>query len=117
MATEGRNLVLAGAGSGKTKVLTTRIAYLLQQGVDPWRILAITFTNKASKEMKERVNQMDTQAFKCWVGTFHATCNRILLRNLHHLGIEQYSPMDESDQTKMIKSIAVSLGLEVDKRL
>ncbi|MFE4029272.1 ATP-dependent helicase [Priestia sp. YIM B13551] len=117
LSTEGRNLVLAGAGSGKTKVLTTRIAYLLQQGVDPWRILAITFTNKSAKEMKERVQSMNTQAFKCWVGTFHATCHRILLSNIHHLGIEMYSPMDDSDQRATIKTAATALGLEVDKNI
>jgi DNA helicase II / ATP-dependent DNA helicase PcrA len=105
LATEGRNLVLAGAGSGKTKVLTTRIAYLRQQGVDPWRILAITFTNKSAKEMKERVNAMDSQAYKCWIGTFHSVCNRILSTNIHHLGIDMFTLMDDSDQKAIVKKL------------
>lgn len=117
LATEGRNLVLAGAGSGKTKVLTTRIAYLLQQGVDPWRILAITFTNKSAKEMKERVNAIDNRAFKSWIGTFHSVCNRILSANIHHLGIEMFTLMDDSDQKSIVKTAAVQLGIEVDKAI
>ncbi|MGG1071285.1 UvrD-helicase domain-containing protein [Priestia megaterium] len=116
LETEGRNLVLAGAGSGKTKVLTTRIAYLLEQGVDPWRILAITFTNKSAKEMKERVNNIDSRAFKAWIGTFHSVCNRILSTNLHHLGLEMFTLMDDSDQKAMVKTAAVQLGIEVDKQ-
>lgn len=115
LTTEGRNLVLAGAGSGKTRVLTTRIAYLLSQGVDPWRILAITFTNKSAKEMKERVSALDDRAYKCWIGTFHSVCNRILSSNLQHLGIDMFTLMDETDQRTMIKTAAVALGLEVDK--
>ncbi|WP_263117530.1 ATP-dependent helicase [Bacillus subtilis] len=117
LATEGRVLVLAGAGSGKTKVLTTRIAHLLKQGVDPWRILAITFTNKSAKEMKERVQSIDNRAFKCWIGTFHGICNRILSTNVHLLGLEMFTLMDESDQQAIIKTAAVSLGLEVDKQV
>lgn len=117
LATEGRNLVLAGAGSGKTKVLTTRVAYLLQQGVDPWRILAITFTNKSAKEMKERVNVIDNRAFKCWIGTFHSICNRILSTNIHHLGMDMFTLMDDSDQKSTVKTAAVQLGLEVDKAI
>lgn len=117
LTTEGRVLVLAGAGSGKTKVLTTRIAYLLQQGVDPWRILAITFTNKSAKEMKERVAGMDSRATKSWVGTFHSICNRILSTNVHHLGIEMFTLMDDSDQKALVKTAAVQLGLEVDKNI
>ncbi|UOE58235.1 UvrD-helicase domain-containing protein (plasmid) [Cytobacillus oceanisediminis] len=117
LATEGRILVLAGAGSGKTKVLTTRTAYLLGQNVDPWRIMAITFTNKSAKEMKERVQKMHPAAYKCWVGTFHSICLRILMPNIHLLGIEKFTPMDESDQRAMVKKVAQQLGLEVDKNI
>lgn len=117
LTTEGRVLVLAGAGSGKTKVLTTRIAYLLEQGVDPWRILAITFTNKSAKEMKERVNGMDSRASKSWIGTFHSICNRILSTNIHHLGIDMFTLMDDTDQKAIMKTAAVQLGLEADKTI
>ncbi len=117
LTTEGRVLVLAGAGSGKTKVLTTRIAYLLQQGVDPWRILAITFTNKSAKEMKERVIGMDSRASKSWIGTFHSICNRILSTNIHHLGIDMFTLMDDTDQKAIMKTAAVQLGLEADKTI
>ncbi|ARO21404.1 ATP-dependent DNA helicase PcrA (plasmid) [Bacillus tropicus] len=117
LTTEGRVLVLAGAGSGKTKVLTTRIAYLLEQGVDPWRILAITFTNKSAKEMKERVAGMDSRASKSWIGTFHSICNRILSTNIHHLGIDMFTLMDDTDQKAIMKTAAVQLGLEADKTI
>ncbi|MEC3459761.1 ATP-dependent helicase [Bacillus thuringiensis] len=117
LTTEGRVLVLAGAGSGKTKVLTTRIAYLLQQGVDPWRILAITFTNKSAKEMKERVTGMDSRASKSWIGTFHSICNRILSTNIHHLGMDMFTLMDDTDQKALVKTAAVQLGLEADKNI
>ena len=78
--TKGPLLILAGAGSGKTKVLTTRIAYMIRQGVRPRNILAVTFTNKAAKEMKERIGKIigeDTVKYM-WVGTFHGICGRIL---------------------------------------
>lgn len=117
LTTEGRNLVLAGAGSGKTKVLSTRVAYLLEQGVDPWRILAITFTNKSAKEMKERINKINNNSFKCWIGTFHSICNRILSTNVHQLGIDMFTLMDENDQKAIVKAAAVALGLEVDKTI
>lgn len=117
LSTEGRLLVLAGAGSGKTKVLTTRIGYLLEQGVDPWRILAITFTNKSAKEMKERATLINKHAFKCWIGTFHSICNRILHANIQHLGLEKFTLMDEADQRTIIKSAAAGQGLDVDKNL
>ena len=87
--TKGPLLILAGAGSGKTKVLTTRIAYMIQNGVRPRNILAVTFTNKAAKEMKERIGKIigeDTVKYM-WVGTFHGICGRILREN-----IDKYKP-------------------------
>lgn len=115
--TEGRVLVLAGAGSGKTAVLTKRMAYLMSEGVDPWRILAITFTNKASRELKERVGQLHREAYKCWAGTFHGICNRILNTNVHHLGLDQFTLIDETDQRAIVKQVCKEVGLEVDKQV
>ena len=87
---QGRNpaIVSAGAGSGKTRVLTHRVAYLIDEmGVNPWNILAITFTNKAAQEMRERVDQIaGFGADQVWVATFHATCMRILRRHIDRLG-------------------------------
>ena len=104
---EGPSLVIAGAGSGKTKVLTHKIAYLIQeQNVKPWNILAITFTNKAANEMKERVEKLvGDVARDMWIGTFHAICVRILRRYIDRLGFESsFVIFDTTDQRTMIKN-------------
>src|SRR5699024_6145038 len=97
LKTEGPLLILAGAGSGKTKVVTSKIAYLVQEkGVYPSQILAITFTNKAAKEMQNRVaNYLNQDVSSMWIGTFHAICVRILRQYIHLIGYErQFSIYD-----------------------
>ncbi len=104
--TEGPLLLLAGAGSGKTRVLTHRIAYLIEEkGINPWNICAITFTNKAAEEMRERVDRLvGTGAESIWVATFHSTCVRILRRHISLLGYEsQFSIYDGDDQKTVVK--------------
>jgi len=113
-ATDGPLLILAGAGSGKTRVLTRRVAHLLHKGVAPWRILAVTFTNKAAAEMKARVAEMVGSAARdVWVSTFHSTCVRILRREAQHLG---YSPnfviYDTDDQRSLLKNILLQLRID-----
>ncbi|MBE3587660.1 MAG: DNA helicase PcrA [Thermoanaerobacteraceae bacterium] len=114
---DGPLLVLAGAGSGKTRVLTTRIAYLLQQGVSPLHILAITFTNKAAREMKERVAAMVPDvARELWVATFHSTCLRILRRQARFLGYaENFVIYDDADQQTVIKECLKELNMDEKK--
>lgn len=104
---DGPVLVLAGAGSGKTGALTVRIAHLLETGVKPWNILAITFTNKAAKEMKERVHKLVKDgAEEIWISTFHSTCVRILRREIHHLDYDgQFSIYDSDDQEKLMREV------------
>ncbi len=111
--TEGPLLILAGAGSGKTRVLTHRIAYLLQQGVAPWRILAVTFTNKAAQEMRERVlNLVGPAADSIWVSTFHTACVRILRQEIHELGFDKnFVIFDSQDQLTLIKNILKQMNL------
>jgi len=113
--TEGYYLVLAGAGSGKTRVLTHRIAYLLQQGIKPWEILAVTFTNKAAKEMKQRVVDLaGTEARDVWLGTFHSICIRILARFGSEIGIDKFTIIDDKDQKKIIKDVMELIGGEYE---
>lgn len=113
--TEGPLLVIAGAGSGKTSVLTRRIAYLVEEKrVAPWNILAITFTNKAAKEMKEReVKLLGDQAESIWMSTFHALCVRILRRDGHLIGYDRdFSIADPSEQVTLVKRILRQLDLD-----
>ena len=111
--TEGPLLILAGAGSGKTRVLTHRIAYLLEQGLAaPDEVLAITFTNKAAKEMKERVALLvGPDSRKMWVSTFHAFCARILRVHAEKLGYRrEFTIYDSADQTRLVKRCIIELG-------
>lgn len=105
--TEGAVLVFAGAGSGKTRVLTHRVAHLISKGVSPWNILAITFTNKAAKEMQERLNHMlGADGADVWVSTFHSFCAKVLFVNGEKLGYTQnFSILDESGAMRMLKRV------------
>ena len=112
--TEGPLLLLAGAGSGKTRCLTHRIAYLIDEmGVKPWNILAITFTNKAAGEMRERVNQLvDYGADQVWVSTFHSMCVRILRRHIDRIGFaNEFTIYDTDDQKTVMKNICKRLEI------
>ena len=115
---EGPVLILAGAGSGKTRALTYRIANLIDHGVEPWHILAITFTNKAAKEMRQRVSDLVGEAGNdVWVSTFHAMCARILRRDIEKLGYSRsFTIYDEDDQTSVFKELYKQLGVD-DKML
>ncbi|HEV3485696.1 MAG TPA: UvrD-helicase domain-containing protein, partial [Vicinamibacterales bacterium] len=110
----GPVLVVAGAGSGKTRVLTYRIAHLIREGTSPFAILAITFTNKAADEMKRRVGELvGSVAQKMWVSTFHSACVRILRRESHHLGIRSsFSIYDSADTERLIKLCLKELNLD-----
>ena len=111
--TEGPVLILAGAGSGKTSVLTYRIAYLIEEcGVNPWNILAITFTNKAAGEMRERVDEIvGFGSESIWVSTFHSTCVRILRRYIDRLGYDtNFTIYDTDDQKTVMKEICKTTG-------
>ena len=113
--TEGPCLVIAGAGSGKTKVLTHKIAYLIdEKGVLPWNILAITFTNKAANEMKERIEGLVGDVAKdIWMGTFHSVCVRILRRFIDRIGFDSsFIIFDTSDQRTLVKACIKSIGLD-----
>ncbi len=116
--TEGPLLLMAGAGSGKTRVLTHRIAYLIEEkSVNPWNILAITFTNKAAKEMKERVKGLlDAQAEGVWVSTFHSMCVRILRRGVDLIGYSQnFTIIDPAEQRTLMKNVLKTLDIDPKK--
>ena len=114
MCTEGPVMIIAGAGSGKTKTLTHRIAYLIQQGVDPFNILALTFTNKAAAEMKERIIKLvGSEARNIWMGTFHSVFARILRSEADKLGyINSFTIYDNDDSKSAIKQIVKGLNLD-----
>ena len=115
---DGPSLVIAGAGSGKTRVLTYKIAYLLQQGVKPWSIMALTFTNKAAREMKERIGKLvgNDLAQHLYMGTFHSIFSRILRAEAEHIGFNNnFTIYDESDSRSLIKAIVKEMGLD-DKK-
>ncbi len=112
---DGPSLVIAGAGSGKTRVLTYKIAYLLENGYEPWSILALTFTNKAAGEMKERIATKvgERAASMLWMGTFHSVFSKILRREAHLLGFTpQFTIYDQSDSRSLVKSIIKEMGLD-----
>lgn len=118
---EGALLVLAGAGSGKTKVLTTRIVNLVKSGINPYKILAVTFTNKAAKEMKERLSKMlgEDVVKKMWVGTFHNICGRILRYDIENYKSpdgkqwdKNYVIYDDSDTNTIIKNVLKKLNMD-----
>ena len=111
---EGPVLILAGAGSGKTRALTCRVANLLDHGVPAWNILALTFTNKAAKEMKERITAMvGDQAEDAWISTFHSTCARMLRRDIEKLGYTRsFVIYDDDDQKSVLKEILKRLNID-----
>ncbi|MBE6298119.1 MAG: ATP-dependent DNA helicase [Bacteroidales bacterium] len=112
---DGPSLVIAGAGSGKTRVLTYKIAYLLENGYEPWSILALTFTNKAAGEMKERIAARvgETAASMLWMGTFHSVFSKILRSEAHHIGYNpQFTIYDQSDSRSLVKSIIKEMQLD-----
>lgn len=114
----GASLVIAGAGSGKTRTLTYRVAWLLENGVKPWNILLLTFTNKAAREMTGRVSELlGPEADGIWGGTFHSIGNRILRRHAELIGFRPgFSILDREDQTDLLKSVAADVGTPRDKR-
>jgi len=112
---DGASLVIAGAGSGKTRVLTYKIAWLLEQGMNPWQILALTFTNKAAREMKERIGRLvgSEQARYLQMGTFHSVFARILRAEAEHLGYNSnFTIYDQSDARSLVKTIIKEMGLD-----
>ena len=114
---DGPSLVIAGAGSGKTRVLTYKIAYLLEQenGYNPWNILALTFTNKAAREMKERIARQVgmERARYLWMGTFHSIFSRILRAEAQYIGFtSQFTIYDTADSKSLLRSIIKEMGLD-----
>ena len=113
---DGPAVVFAGAGSGKTRIITTRIAWLIAQGVSPWQLLALTFTNKAAGEMRERVLAMCPVADKAMVTTFHSACARWLREFAPELGFtSDFTIYDDSDQKSVIKKIMSRGHIELDR--
>ena len=115
--TDGPLMVIAGAGSGKTRVLTYRIAYLMQQGVDAFSILALTFTNKAAREMKGRIAEIvgESEAKNLWMGTFHSVFARILRAEADRLGYpSSFTIYDTQDSERLIASIIKEMKLDKD---
>lgn len=111
----GPMMVIAGAGSGKTRVLTYKVAHLIDSGMDPFRILALTFTNKAAREMKERIEKLlgNTDARNIWMGTFHAICARLLRIHGHHLGYNRnFTIYDTDDSKSLLRSIVKEMSLD-----
>ena len=112
---KGPSLVIAGAGSGKTRVLTYKIAYLLEQGYKPWNILALTFTNKAAREMKERIARLvgHELAAGLWMGTFHSVFSRILRKEADEIGFSSHFTIyDQADSRNLIKTVIREMGLD-----
>ena len=112
---DGPMIIIAGAGSGKTRVLTYRIAHLMHKGVDSFSILALTFTNKAAREMKERIAQIvgESEAKNLWMGTFHSVFARILRVEGHHLGFpSNFTIYDTQDSQKLLGSIIKEMNLD-----
>ncbi|MDR1516881.1 MAG: UvrD-helicase domain-containing protein [Dysgonamonadaceae bacterium] len=115
---DGPSLVIAGAGSGKTRVLTYKIAYLLEQGLPPWYILALTFTNKAAREMKTRIAELvgEKRARRLWMGTFHSIFARILRMEAERIGFQSnFTIFDSADSNNLIKRIIKDMGLDTEK--
>ena len=116
LQTKGAVLVTAGAGSGKTRLLTHRIAYIMENNVSPYSILAITFTNKATNEMKERISRMTSGANDIWISTFHSMCAKILRRDIDKLGYSRdFTIYSESDSDKVKKDVLSELDEADDK--
>src|SRR6478735_4418029 len=115
---EGPLMIIAGAGSGKTKVLTTRIAHLMANGVDSFRILALTFTNKAAKEMRERVEHIleNSEARNLYIGTFHSVFARILRAEAHRLGYPNSFTIYDTDDAKSVVKTVIN-ELKIDDKL
>ncbi len=114
---QGPLMVLAGAGSGKTRVLTMRIAHLIHNGIDPFNILALTFTNKAAREMKERIAKVvgDSNARSLWMGTFHSVFARILRIEAHYLGYpSNFTIYDQQDALNVIKKVLKDMNIDAD---
>ena len=112
---DGPSLIVAGAGSGKTTVLTAKIAYLISLGVEPWNILALTFTNKAAKEMRQRIEKIvgNAKSRSLWMGTFHSVFSHILRREAHVFGFtSNYTIYQPSDTKSLVKSIVREKGLD-----